>query len=186
VSPIIATILLVAITVVLAAVLYVLISGLTHGAGAAPLGTNFGYGTAINDTGVKTLGCGTTGYCYGVEINVGGGLTISNFILSLKNPTGSTVAWPAAVAATTAACAAAAPTAACIQLVSPTSSTPVAVYSTASSGWSAVGTFTGTITSGSSIVIYFNTAAGAGLLGDQLVAVGSSGYSGTVASGTFS
>ena len=34
VSPIIATILLVAITVVLAAVLYVLISGLTHGPGS--------------------------------------------------------------------------------------------------------------------------------------------------------
>ena len=37
VSPIIATILLVAITVVLAAVLYVLISGLTKGPGSAPI-----------------------------------------------------------------------------------------------------------------------------------------------------
>jgi archaeal type IV pilus assembly protein PilA len=47
VSPIIATILLVAITVVLAAVLYVLISGLTHGPGSTPIGSAF---TAGNPT----------------------------------------------------------------------------------------------------------------------------------------
>jgi flagellin-like protein len=44
VSPIIATILLVAITVVLAAVLYVLISGLTHGPGSTPIGSAFAAG----------------------------------------------------------------------------------------------------------------------------------------------
>ena len=47
VSPIIATILLVAITVVLAAVLYVLISGLTHGTGSAPIGSAFAAGNAV-------------------------------------------------------------------------------------------------------------------------------------------
>ena len=47
VSPIIATILLVAITVVLAAVLYVLISGLTHGTGTAPVGSAFAAGNAV-------------------------------------------------------------------------------------------------------------------------------------------
>jgi archaeal type IV pilus assembly protein PilA len=46
VSPIIATILLVAITVVLAAVLYVLISGLTHGPGNTPIGSAFQAGAA--------------------------------------------------------------------------------------------------------------------------------------------
>ena len=53
VSPIIATILLVAITVVLAAVLYVLISGLTHGPGNAPIGSAFaaGNGIAANNVG---------------------------------------------------------------------------------------------------------------------------------------
>jgi flagellin-like protein len=58
VSPIIATILLVAITVVLAAVLYVLISGLTHGPGSTPIGTAF---TAGNPTaGTCAAGSGQT------------------------------------------------------------------------------------------------------------------------------
>jgi len=48
VSPIIATILLVAITVVLAAVLYVLISGLTHGPGSTPIGSAFTAGNPIS------------------------------------------------------------------------------------------------------------------------------------------
>ncbi len=61
VSPIIATILLVAITVVLAAVLYVLISGLTHGPGTATLGTAFGFGTVQQRTG--SSGSNTGGYC---------------------------------------------------------------------------------------------------------------------------
>jgi archaeal type IV pilus assembly protein PilA len=47
VSPIIATILLVAITVVLAAVLYVLISGLTHGPGSTPIGSAFTAGNPV-------------------------------------------------------------------------------------------------------------------------------------------
>jgi len=188
VSPIIATILLVAITVVLAAVLYVLISGLTHGAGSAPLGTNFGWGAPINDTGVTALGCAApvtpAHYCYGVELNVGGSLTTSNFVLSLKNPTGSTVAWPAGVSGAATACGA--NTVPCISLVTPTSTTPVAWYSITASGWTTVTPFTGVIPSGSSIVLYFGTAGATGLLGDQLVAVGASGYSGTVASATFS
>ncbi len=50
VSPIIATILLVAITVVLAAVLYVLISGLTHGPGNTPIGSAFAIGAPISGT----------------------------------------------------------------------------------------------------------------------------------------
>ncbi len=50
VSPIIATILLVAITVVLAAVLYVLISGLTHGPGNTPIGSAFAIGNPVGGT----------------------------------------------------------------------------------------------------------------------------------------
>lgn len=65
VSPIIATILLVAITVVLAAVLYVLISGLTHGPGNAPIGSAFaaGNGIAANNVGsgvASACAAGTT------------------------------------------------------------------------------------------------------------------------------
>jgi flagellin-like protein len=50
VSPIIATILLVAITVVLAAVLYVLITGLTHGPGSTPIGSAFAAGNPRSGT----------------------------------------------------------------------------------------------------------------------------------------
>ena len=60
VSPIIATILLVAITVVLAAVLYVLISGLTHGPGNAPIGSAFAAGNAVAG---NNLGSGAASTC---------------------------------------------------------------------------------------------------------------------------
>ena len=54
VSPIIATILLVAITVVLAAVLYVLITGLTHGPGSTPIGSAFAAGNPRSGTCAAT------------------------------------------------------------------------------------------------------------------------------------
>ncbi len=60
VSPIIATILLVAITVVLAAVLYVLISGLTSGGvGSKPIGSAFNAGNPI----LGNPGSGTSSTC---------------------------------------------------------------------------------------------------------------------------
>ncbi len=65
VSPIIATILLVAITVVLAAVLYVLISGLSHGPGSTPIGSAFAISTPTASTctaaGVTAKTCATAG-----------------------------------------------------------------------------------------------------------------------------
>ncbi len=64
VSPIIATILLVAITVVLAAVLYVLISGLTHGPGNTPIGSAFTVGSATPST-CKTGSTYATNGCLG-------------------------------------------------------------------------------------------------------------------------
>ncbi|HYB78988.1 MAG TPA: archaellin/type IV pilin N-terminal domain-containing protein [Thermoplasmata archaeon] len=190
VSPIIATILLVAITVVLAAVLYVLISGLTHGTGSAPLGTNFSWGTPINTTGVASTGCssGLTApahaYCYSIEI-AGSSVTTSNFILELRNAVGATIAWPVASsggllsnpAATTQ-----------IALISPTSTTPVAGYATASTSWTLATGFSGSVSGGFTIVInvYYAAAGGTGLLGDQIVAIGGSGYSGSVPSNSFS
>jgi archaeal type IV pilus assembly protein PilA len=73
VSPIIATILLVAITVVLAAVLYVLISGLTSGgASSVPIGTTFAFGTPTQSS---ITACGTTppaGSCYSVGVQSAG------------------------------------------------------------------------------------------------------------------
>jgi flagellin-like protein len=77
VSPIIATILLVAITVVLAAVLYVLISGLTHGPGATPIGTAF---TAAHPTG----GTCTAGSAQALgAASITGGCKAGDFIYTL-------------------------------------------------------------------------------------------------------
>jgi len=182
VSPIIATILLVAITVVLAAVLYVLISGLTHGTGSAPLGTNFSWGTPFNVTGTSiesptgTVTCtATVTFCYSVEIaGAGSGLTITSVTLGLRNAASATVAWPAAVV---------------VYLVTPTATKAVATYTVATSAWgiTAGSGFTGVIAGGDSIVISTGgVTAASGLFGDSLVAIGGSGYSGTVPSQAFS
>ena len=189
VSPIIATILLVAITVVLAAVLYVLISGLTHGTGSAPLGTNFSWGTPVNVTGITTTGCGgvgtapANGYCYSIEI-AGASVTTSNIVLALRNVAGATVGWPNPTATTGMATT---PSVSQISLISPTSATPVAGYNTGTSGWSLATGFTGAISGGFSIVIYLVGSSGhnCGLLGDEIVAIGASGYSGSVPSNSF-
>jgi archaeal type IV pilus assembly protein PilA len=189
VSPIIATILLVAITVVLAAVLYVLISGLTHGPSSAPLGTNFSWGVPVNGTSTSgsTEGCGATGtahaFCYSIEV-AGSSVTTSNVVLALRNSAGATLAWPVAVTAGTAAT----PTTSQISLVSPTSATPVSGYGTAAGGWTNAAGFTGTISGGFTVVIYLvgTGAVNTGLLSDQIVAIGASGYSGSVPSNSFS
>ncbi|HXW66390.1 MAG TPA: archaellin/type IV pilin N-terminal domain-containing protein [Thermoplasmata archaeon] len=179
VSPIIATILLVAITVVLAAVLYVLISGLTKGPGTSPLGTDFGWGQPNNATGTTPVGCAaTTLYCYSVEIvGIGGGITMSSLTLSLRNALGSTVAWPGATAPT-------------ISLISPTTAAAVATYATGTSSWTPVGSFNGLLASGMTVVVYLSTGPATGthigLLGDSIVAIGGSGWSGTVISSAFS
>ncbi|HYA71075.1 MAG TPA: archaellin/type IV pilin N-terminal domain-containing protein [Thermoplasmata archaeon] len=175
VSPIIATILLVAITVVLAAVLYVLISGLTHGTGSAPLGTNFSWGTPFNITGSTTTGCtsATASYCYSIEIaGAGGGVGTSNFQLALRNTLGATIPWVTASDA--------------VKLISPSVGTgPVASYNTNTSAWTNLGTFAGTIGGGFTIVIQVAPTHASGLFGFQLVAIGVNGYSGTVPSNSF-
>lgn len=86
VSPIIATILLVAITVVLAAVLYVLISGLTKGPGNTPIGSAFGYGTVSNVTSTAPTGCVAAKECYSLQIaSATSGLTPNGMTFSVKN-----------------------------------------------------------------------------------------------------
>ena len=91
VSPIIATILLVAITVVLAAVLYVLISGLTTGgANTVPIGTTFAFGTAQQVSAAPTgsTACPTTigvGMCYTIGIqSAGSSATTSNINFAVQ------------------------------------------------------------------------------------------------------
>jgi flagellin-like protein len=193
VSPIIATILLVAITVVLAAVLYVLISGLTHGVGSAPLA--WGWGSPTNATGVSgVVGCTsgiaiTAKFCYTVTISPGSGITPSNVLLSLRSAaSGATVAWP--LAASTA-----------ISVLSPTTPGIIAEYClsattevtgltcTAASTWATAAAFSGTFAGGMTIVVAIagGQASGntGGLLGIELEAVGQSGYSGTQASSPF-
>jgi len=190
VSPIIATILLVAITVVLAAVLYVLISGLTHGTGSAPLGTNFGWGGGIaqnNATSSSPSPCTaangisiTATYCYTIQISgVGGGITTSNILLSLRGTSGATIAWPAAADIG-------------VSMLSPTVTGYVATYTPSTSVWAAHGTFNGAFASGMTLVVGIIPIAGCtalgncGLLGVSLEAVGQSGYSGVVTSNPFS
>ncbi|MGA7476502.1 MAG: archaellin/type IV pilin N-terminal domain-containing protein [Thermoplasmata archaeon] len=102
VSPIIATILLVAITVVLAAVLYVLISGLTGGGvGSKPIGSAFSAGSAI--MWKQTVGAGNTyaatgcngvttaDYCYTLTVETTGA-TFSNVLFEVKTSTGAIAA----------------------------------------------------------------------------------------------
>jgi len=77
VSPIIATILLVAITVVLAAVLYVLVSGLTHSGVSTPYSVGFTTPTASNPA--------SNTYWEVIPISPTGGVTTSLFGLSVLN-----------------------------------------------------------------------------------------------------
>ena len=91
VSPIIATILLVAITVVLAAVLYVLISGLTTGgANTVPIGTTFAFGQA-QQVGAAPAGSTvcpgtvTAGTCYSIGIqSAGASATTANIHFAVQ------------------------------------------------------------------------------------------------------
>jgi hypothetical protein len=197
VSDIVATILLVAIGVVLAAVMYVLVVGLNHGPNSAPLGANFSWGNPVNVTpsGSSPEGCGASGtpnaFCYSVEI-AGSAVSTSNFALSLRTSGGSTVAWPNG-GTSPAGCTAgsgcqATPTVSQIVLLSPTAAAPVATYSTTTAGWTAASGYAGSVSGGYTVVIYLvgTSAVNAGLSGDQLVAVGSSGYSGIVTSNAFS
>jgi archaeal type IV pilus assembly protein PilA len=118
VSPIIATILLVAITVVLAAVLYVLISGLTSGgANTVPIGGAFSFGTATQSANTNCAHTGA-GMCYAIAISstgasatsanvhfgvlaAGAGVSFTRVLLLdisgniLATFTGSTAAWTA-------------------------------------------------------------------------------------------
>ncbi len=90
VSPIIATILLVAITVVLAAVLYVLISGLTHGTGGTPIGSAFTAGNPIltQQGATAGTGCAVHDYCYTLTIE-SSSVTFGSVQFEVKSSGGS-------------------------------------------------------------------------------------------------
>ena len=92
VSPIIAMILLVAITVVLAAVLYVLVANLDHGVGAPPIGTAFAVGSPTSGecwaAGVTDHICGTAGdqlWNLSIETST---VTLGDILLEVKTVSG--------------------------------------------------------------------------------------------------
>ena len=173
VSPIIATILLVAITVVLAAVLYVLISGLTTGPGNAPLGSHFGWGAPTNQT---SLGTCTTGheFCYSIDIASVSGVTTSSVSLGLHSASGATVAFPAAGVTMT------------VTLFSAQGAN-LATYSAGAWTVTAGSGFNGAFTAGMTVSITSTGSAtvNGGMLGDSLVAIGGGSYSGTVVANAF-
>jgi archaeal type IV pilus assembly protein PilA len=93
VSPIIATILLVAITVVLAAVLYVLISGLTSSTASAPVTL----APALVPGGAGSSGTGSTAIYY-VAVGINPSSSIATSAVGLKVTTSTSTANLAAVA----------------------------------------------------------------------------------------
>ncbi len=166
VSPIIATILLVAITVVLAAVLYILISGLTKGPGNTPIGSAFAVGTISEATAGAN-------YYYNTTVqSASSGMTWSNMIFQVQNPGGGVISTgPTTITVTNTA-----------------GSCNVAVYTFSSATWAA-STGATACAAGATGASQLVGAGGAGVhlvssvtltgVGDSLVAVGQGSYSGT-------
>jgi flagellin-like protein len=164
VSPIIATILLVAITVVLAAVLYILISGLTKGPGSTPLGTAFGWGPASNVSATTTPGCAATKECYSLEIgSASSGLTPNGMTFTVRSSGGAAITF----------------TTWTFTLVNVAGAAAGAV-------WTGAGNCAGAacntpIASGETIVLNSGTlTTGSSLQGDAIIAVGQGSFQGEV------
>jgi FlaG/FlaF family flagellin (archaellin) len=177
----IAMILLVAITVVLAAVLYVLVSGLARGPGATPIGTVFAVANPSSGkcwaAGVTNHVCGTAGdQLWNLTIEASK-VTLKDVMLEVKTSSGSI--YKNSLAAGFA-------------IMPLTGTTPVAYYSiSAGAGLAMAKTFT--ISAGYSastpisttmyIVIGTGTAAGSWApgQGNYVTVVGTGSYSGTTA-----
>lgn len=168
VSPIIATILLVAITVVLAAVLYILISGLTNGPGNTPIGTAFAWGPASTITGPASAGCNTAGdNCYSLQIgSAGSGIETSDVAFALHTSTGAAGAFT---------------TPGTVTLVS-VSGTAIDTWTASSNTWAPVTPGAPSnlpLSSGETLVVDNGATS---LAGYTVLAVGQSHFQGTVAS----
>ena len=186
VSPIIATILLVAITVVLAAVLYILVSGYIGGTGSKPLSFSPS-GSTPSTAGTST----STSYYDTLSVSASSGLTTAEFGLKITGVTGSVIAaysgtLPTSCTAgsifseatqnsTTGNCPAAGVTHAWYAVLVDSSGNIVATYS--SGAWSA----TVTVSNSDTLVLVNNGGQLAGS-GDTLSAfgVGGSSVSGSV------
>jgi len=167
VSPIIATILLVAITVVLAAVLYILISGLTKGPGNTPLGTALAMGSPV-------AGQNGTAFTYTISITPSSGLTPASLNFQIQSSTGAITAVAGSA----------------IQLIGPQGCLE-ATYTFSTNSWAAgsagasthactpPGVTTTVLTSGMQLYVSSSTTNLQGQ-GDSLVAIGVGSFSGTV------
>jgi flagellin-like protein len=171
VSPIIATILLVAITVVLAAVLYVLISGLTHGPGNTPIGsamavsssTASGSGTWNNNTiSIQTASSGVTANSLKFQLVNSGGTIQSFTAVTLIDVSGCVVDYYSGTTnawATTLA-------------VLPGAHTPPSLCANGL-------TLSSQISAGDQLIV--TTATSISSMGDSLNIVGTGSYSGSIA-----
>ncbi|HEV2429328.1 MAG TPA: archaellin/type IV pilin N-terminal domain-containing protein [Thermoplasmata archaeon] len=167
-SPIIATILLVAITVVLAAVLYVLISGLTKGPGSTPLGSALGVGSATGGAcGGAPRECN---YTVSV-VSASGGLTPNSLKFQLEGSSNNITSFNNVIAKDSNGCF--------IGLF-----TAVGGWSTTNPAWTGIAcTASGGLTTLESSGCQFALSTGASLSGKgyQLVFVAATGsFSGTV------
>ncbi|MFI5417840.1 MAG: archaellin/type IV pilin N-terminal domain-containing protein [Candidatus Lutacidiplasmatales archaeon] len=159
-SPIIATILLVAITVVLAAVLYILISGLTKGPGNTPIGTALA-------VGAPAPGAVANSYTISVQ-SAGQGMIYSNLNFQVQSALGAIVT--GANGPTT------------ITVLGITGCN-VAVYTFATNAWTVPGANLCAVTGGTAGVTSGQTwsmANGASLSGDTLSMIGVGAYSGSI------
>jgi flagellin-like protein len=158
VSPIIATILLVAITVVLAAVLYILISGLTKGPGNTPLGTAFGFGAPTAFTGTGKQYCAANDICYSIGLSAASaGVQTGSLNFQMKTPSGVVVATPTHM-----------------QLES-ISGAGLGIYTFSTAAWD---NSTVSVTTVNTLIL--DTGAAASVSGDVLYALGVGSYSGSV------
>ena len=150
VSPIIATILLVAITVVLAAVLYILISGLTKGPGSTPLGSALAVGQASE---------GANTYTFAV-VSASGGLALNHLQFQVQDHSGGGVALGAGS----------------LLNVTGLAGSNVGKYNLATGTWSTGGTLT--VSNAMHIVVFSPTALSS--QGYSLVILGTGSFSGSV------
>jgi flagellin-like protein len=159
VSPIIATILLVAITVVLAAVLYILISGLTKGPGNTPLGSALALNTPIASAG---------GTVYTIGIQPSSGLTPASLNFEVTSSSGTILGTGTTVG------------------VLGVTGCSIATYTFSTNAWAAASgggacagaSTTTTLTSGMQFILTASVSQSG--LGDKIVAVGVGTFSGQV------
>jgi len=141
----------------------------------APFG--WAWGQPLNESGTSSTDCPSTigHYCYSVEIaSVPGGLLVWQVHLTLESANGSARSWPSD------------PTSDRVTLVAPIPPAECAEYDTATSQWTLLGNFTGTVGAGFTVVIWTGGAgASYGLSGDTIVYTGVDGATGTNPSATF-